>query len=261
MSSSQLISEKQKITSTNPWNALLAAVQFLTRIPVPAISYTDRTLADAMIYFPLIGLAIGATAGFLHRLLVQHLTRPLAALVVVSVTVLITGALHEDGLADCADAFGSYHPRERTLEILRDSRIGSYGAIALALSLAARILLMAALPLDRVMPILISAYILSRWSSLPLTLLPAARTDSGQGVKVAQRTPHISLILASVFSLAVVGYLLRIAAIAPISAACLVTALTSVFYFRRIGGVTGDCFGATNQLVEIAVLGCGAWVI
>jgi adenosylcobinamide-GDP ribazoletransferase len=260
MSPSQLISGKQSTTRTKPWNALLAALQFLTRIPIPAIPYTERTLADAMIYFPLIGLAIGAGTGLLHKLLLPHLTRPLVALAVVTATVLITGALHEDGLADCADAFGSHHPRIRTLEILRDSRIGSYGAIALTLTLAARILLIAALPLDRTMPFLISAHVLSRWSSLPLTMLPAARPDSGQGVKVAQQTPRISLIVTTLFMVAAITYFLRYAAIAPVAAASAVTALTALFYFRRIGGVTGDCFGATNQLVEIAVLACGAWI-
>jgi adenosylcobinamide-GDP ribazoletransferase len=261
MNAPTVIDEAQVATRTNPWHALLAAIQFLTRIPVPSIHYTTRTLADALPYFPLVGLALGALAGGLNTLLVAHLSRTLAALFVVMATILITGALHEDGLADCADAFGSRHSRQRTLEILHDSRIGTYGAVALTLSLAARVLLIAALPLGRVMPMLIAASVLSRWSSLPLTLLPPARPDGGQGMKVAQRTSHPGLIIATIFALAIVIYSLRVAAIAPVLAACITTALSAWFYYRRIGGTTGDCFGATNQLVEIAVLTCGAWLL
>ncbi|ADW69083.1 cobalamin-5-phosphate synthase CobS [Granulicella tundricola MP5ACTX9] len=157
---------------TNPAYALLAAVQFLTRIPTPQIPYTDRTLSDALAYFPLIGLLIGTLAALVNQFLAPHLSRPLSALCTVTFTVLITGALHEDGLADCADAFFGHHSRERTLAILRDSRIGTYGAAALALSLGARVLLVAALPLNHVFPYLIAAHTLARWSPLPLSYLP-----------------------------------------------------------------------------------------
>ena len=189
-----------------------------------------------------------------------HVSTIVSALFATLLLILITGALHEDGLADCADAFGSHHPLDRTLAILRDSRIGTYGTLALILSVLARILLLAALPLDRATPTLITAHVLARWSSLPLALLPAARpAEDGQGARVAKQISRPALLLGTLITLAITATALRFHALVPILLAVTITALTGAFYKRRIGGVTGDCFGATNQLVEIAVLLCGAW--
>ena len=245
--------------TTRPDHALLAAIQFLTRIPTPSFPFTQSTLPAALAFFPWVGLALGALAALTDTRLLRHLPPVAAALGTVAVLILITGALHEDGLADCADAFGSHHPRARTLDILRDSRIGTFGALALILSIAARVTLITALPAPRIFPTLLAAHALARWSSLPLTLLPPARADSGQGVKVAQQTPRSILVLGTLSALAITLAALRQAALPAIAATLAVTTLTALFYRRRLQGITGDCFGATNQLVEIAILTCGAW--
>jgi adenosylcobinamide-GDP ribazoletransferase len=144
---------------------------------------------------------------------------------------------------------------------MKDSRIGSYGATALVLSLLARYLLLASLPLEHFAAYIISSQVLCRWSSLPLGyLLPPARKQDGQGAKIARLTSISSLIIATLVSFAVAAFLLRWSAIAPILIAILTIALSGWFYFRKIGGVTGDCFGATNQLTEIAVYVCGVWI-
>jgi adenosylcobinamide-GDP ribazoletransferase len=239
---------------------ILTAFQFLTRIPLPSPRYETDSLARAVKFFPLVGLVVGSGAALLHRLLMPHLGRPLVALVLLVYLVLITGCLHEDGLADAADGFGGGRSKEKILLILKDSRIGSYGATALIVSLLARYLLLESLPLEHFAAYVISAHVLCRWSSLPLSyFLSPAREQDGQGFRIAQLTSTSSLVIGSVFSFAVVIFALRWAAVAPILSALLVMILSGWFYYRKIGGVTGDCFGATNQVAEIAVYFCGGW--
>ena len=240
---------------------LAVAFQFLTRIPMPSITFEEDSLSRSVKFFPLVGLAIGSIAALLQRILTAHMARPLTAVVVLTYLVLITGCLHEDGLADAADGFGGGWTKGRILTILRDSRIGSYGAIALVLSLLARYLLLASLPMERFTAYIISAHVLSRWSSLPLSyLLPPAREQEGQGARIARLTSLSSLLFGSLLSIAIVIYALRRSSVAPLLAAPLVVVMSGWFYYRKIGGVTGDCFGATNQLTEIAIYFCGVWI-
>jgi adenosylcobinamide-GDP ribazoletransferase len=239
---------------------LQVAFQFLTRIPLPSTVFDSEALARAIKFFPLVGLVVGSGAVLLQRLLVHHLSRPLIAFVLLTYLVLVTGCLHEDGLADVADGFGGGWSKAQILVILRDSRIGSYGAVALALSLLARYLLLATLPMEHFAAYVISAHVLCRWTSLPLSyFLPPAREGDGLGAQVARLTTLSSLIAGTIFSLAVVGFALRWAAVIPVTGAVLIVILSGQFYSKKIGGVTGDCFGATNQLAEIAIYFCGVW--
>ena len=240
----------------------VVAFQFLTRIPMPQVAFEADSLSRAIKFFPLVGLVIGSGSVFLQRMLISHLSRPLIALVLLVYLVLITGCFHEDGLADTADGFGGGWTRDQVLLILKDSRIGSYGATALILSLLARYLLLASLPLEHFAAYVISAHVLCRWSSLPLSyFLSSAREQDGQGARVAKLTSPASLVFGSVFTLAIVAFALRWSALAPLLLTTLVVVLSGWIYFRKIGGVTGDCFGATNQLTEIAVYFCGVWTI
>ena len=240
---------------------MLSAIQFLTRVPLPSLAYEEDSLSRAVKFFPFVGALISGAAALLHLFVVRHFARLPSALIVLLFLVLITGCLHEDGLADAADGFGGGHNREKILLILRDSRIGSYGATALCFSLVGRLILISTLPLAHVGQYLVVANVLCRWTTLPLSyFLPAARENDGQGARVAQLTSRNSLLFATLFSFALAGYFLRWQAILPITAALLVTLLSARFYKLKIGGITGDCFGATNQLTEIAVYFCGAWV-
>jgi adenosylcobinamide-GDP ribazoletransferase len=185
----------------------------------------------------------------------------LVALLILTFLVLITGGLHEDALADTADAFGGGWNREQVLTILRDSRIGSFGALALALSVLARFLLLSILPINRFTALVVSAHVLCRWTTLPLSyfLRPARPSDDGQGARIARKISPASLLTGSLLSLAIVIYLMRREFWIPVVVALGMTASSGLYYFRRIGGVTGDGFGATNQLTEIAVYFCGVW--
>jgi adenosylcobinamide-GDP ribazoletransferase len=197
-----------------------------------------------------------------QKLLISHVSRPLVALAVLTYLVLITGCLHEDGVADVADGFGGGWTKDQILLILKDSRIGSYGATALTLSLLARYLLLASLPIGHFAAYVISAQVLCRWSSLPLSyFLPPARELEGQGARIARLTSLHTLLFGSAFSLALVVFALRWSAVGPLLAAMLAVALSGWLYRKKIGGVTGDCFGATNQLTEIAVYFCGVWTL
>lgn len=247
------------------WFDLLAAVQFLTRLSVPSAPYEKDSLARAVKFFPLVGLLIGSGSVLLYLALAPHLPLPVVALLVVLYLVAITGCLHEDGLADAADGFGGGWERDKVLAIMRDSRIGTYGAAALALSMVARILLIASLPRTQIAAYLIAAPVLSRWTILPLScFLPPARNQNedqidGQGARIARLTSRSGLIVGSVLTLTVVVALLRLRALVPILVSIGVVLGTGLYYRHRIGGITGDCFGATTQLTEIAIYLCGVW--
>ncbi len=265
------------------WFDLLTAVQFLTRLRVPSAPYEQDSLARSVKFFPIVGLLIGAGSVLLYIALAPHLPLLIVGLLVVVYLVAITGCIHEDGLADSADGFGGGWERDRVLAIMRDSRIGAYGAAALALSVLARVLLIASLPRTQVGAYLIVAPVLSRWTTLPLSFyLPPARERAqdrseyggedqiderhinerridGQGARIAHLTTRGSLILGSLLTLVIVFPLLRARAFAPVLISLGVTLATGLYYRHRIGGITGDCFGATTQLTEIAVYLCGVW--
>ena len=159
------------------------------------------------------------------------------------------------------DGFGGAWNKDQILVIFKDSRIGSFGATALTLSLLARYLLLVSLPLEHFSAYVISSQVLNRWSSLPLSyLLPPVQEQTGLGSQIARLTSFNSLAIGSLFSFAVVFLVLRWSSIGPVLLTLLTVALSGWFYFRKIGGVTGDCFGATNQLTEIVVYLCGVWI-
>jgi adenosylcobinamide-GDP ribazoletransferase len=236
------------------------AFQFLTRIPLPWLPYRPDALARAAKFFPLVGLAMGGFIAGIYRLLSPHLPATVVALLIVLFSTLVTGGLHEDGLADVADAFGGGRDREKALEIMKDSRVGSYGALALVFSVAARVLLLANLPTVKFIPYVISSEILCRWTVLPLgAALSGARKQASQGARIARQISVVSMVVGSLFAFVVVGCLLRNLMWVPIIAVSVVTFLSGIYYKRRIGGITGDCFGATMQLALIAVYLCGVW--
>jgi adenosylcobinamide-GDP ribazoletransferase len=249
------------------WSELLTALQFLTRIPVPSQPYEGDSLGRSVKFFPVIGLIVGGGAAIVHLLLAPHLPRFAVAFFVITFLTLITGGLHEDGLADFADGFGGGTTREKILVIMHDSRIGTYGGLALSLSLTGRLVLIACLPLQQVPYYLIATAMLSRWTVLPLSyFLPSARSEtdlqpSGQGARIARITSAGTLIFGTAFSFAIAIMFLKMHAIAMILTTITLTGLTGIYYKRRIGGITGDCFGATIQLSEIGMYLCGAWIL
>ena len=238
------------------------ALQFMTRVPVRFSGLDPARMSRASVWFPAVGLLVGGLSASAYALVNPHLGRTLAALSAVFVTVIVTGGLHDDGLADCADAFGGGWTREDCLRILKDSRIGTFGALALILCVGSRILLLAEMPAGVVIRYIISAHVLARCTPLPLSavLKPARGPAEGQGGRMAGATSWLTVAFGTVMAVAVAALFLRAAAWQPILAVAILTVASGLYYQRRLGGITGDCMGATLQISEIAVYLCGAWM-
>jgi adenosylcobinamide-GDP ribazoletransferase len=231
---------------------LISAFTLLTRLPVGLFGSGSADLARAVWAFPVVGLAVGLIGGLVYWAL-HSLGVPawLGASWAYGAILAVTGAFHEDGLADTADGFGGGRTRERKLEIMRDSRIGTYGAVALTMSLIIRI--GALVELDRphlVLLALIAAAMAGRAGMiLPLLALPPARAD-GMAAGLAE-IPRWSafLGLGLVLFLSGVAGVLGVAVVA-VAAAAAVTQVARM----QIGGHTGDVLGAAEVIVECTVL-------
>lgn len=228
------------------------ALATLTRLPV---AHPGRaTLADAAWAFPLVGLVCATVQALVvWGALGLGLTPLIAACAAVLTGVLITGALHEDGLADTADASGAFD-RQRRLEIMRDSQIGTYGTLALIFSIGLRISALAALfAADIVWPALVLAAMLSRAGmALVMAALPHARRD-GMSAHAGRPAPETALM--GLAGASVIGTIFWVSAVVPaLIIAVLCSAATGRYARTRIGGQTGDILGATQQIAECAVL-------
>ncbi|MET3790007.1 adenosylcobinamide-GDP ribazoletransferase [Aquamicrobium terrae] len=238
----------------NPLDIALC-LAFFTRLPLPHLDFRDRTLADAIWAAPIAGLAVAIFASAAYALggWLGLPSGPAAALA-LAVAMLMTGCLHEDGLSDVADGFGGGSTRERKLEIMRDSRIGSYGTAALVVSLLLRWSALAALAGPaQVFAALIAAHCASR--ALPAALmhvLPPARADglSASAGTVSQESALLGAGIGAV-SLLVLGLG---AALAALILLVLLIVGFAALCRRQIGGQTGDTAGALQQLGEIAIL-------
>jgi adenosylcobinamide-GDP ribazoletransferase len=231
-----------------------AALMLLTRLPAGRLAAGVRPSAACGWAFPLVGIVVGAIAGAAFRLaMVLGLPAILAALLALAVLIVLTGGLHEDGLADTADALGAATPAQ-SLAIMRDSRIGSFGAAALILSLAYRAAALTTLgPSGAVAALLVSgAAARATMLGLPLLLGPA-RAD-GLGREIGHPTPGNGLVAVAITT-AVAKLALTwdgVAALALVAASAL--ALVAWCVRQRFGGYTGDTFGALEQLAECAAL-------
>lgn len=232
-----------------------AAVVFLTRIPVPwTIPDLEQRLPRATTWFPVVGLLVGLVGAAAWMLADAFLGRVLAAVIAVAATALVTGAFHEDGLADTFDGLGGSPDRERALEIMRDSRLGTYGAVALALVLLGRIVALA--ELHTFAPVaLVGAHALARWSSLPLIrALPYARAEGGAGKPFAGGVTETGLAVATAFVAIATLVLWGLQAVGVWLAVVAVGLLLAAWFRRRLGGITGDTLGAVNQFTELTAL-------
>ncbi len=211
------------------------------------------------LYFPLVGLLVGLAGAGTHKAVVLFLPHLIALGFVLLFLILLTGALHEDGFADSVDGFGGGWNRAQILEIMRDSRIGSYGSLALVLLVLMKFLLLAHIRPESLNRYLIVAHTLSRWVILPQAFwLPYAREEEGLGKSIAQLISWKELAGATLVALLVLLGVLPAKAVIILAGCGLTTAVSGLYYWRRLRGVTGDCFGATNQLVEVFVYTVGA---
>ncbi|KAA0598059.1 adenosylcobinamide-GDP ribazoletransferase [Azospirillum lipoferum] len=239
-------------------DAALALV-FLTRLPFPPLGPLNGPLAEgtsarAMGWFPLVGALVGLVGGAVFAAAAALHLPPLAgALLALAATVRMTGGLHEDGAADVADGFGGGRDPARKLEIMRDSRVGSYGVLALVFSVGIRAAALAALPVPAAVAAMVAAGALSRCGLAAMArVLSPARRD---GLAAAQGKPAMTtVLLALVFGIAVAAAVLGGLALPTLAASLLAVAAVATLARKQIGGQTGDVFGAAQQVAEAAVL-------
>jgi adenosylcobinamide-GDP ribazoletransferase len=248
----------------------MTAVQFLTRLPTPQFkTFEPAWLARSARYFPLVGVLVGGINVGVWWLASQRLPPAVAVGLTLAVSVLVTGAFHEDGFADVCDGFGGGATIERVLAIMKDSRVGAYGAIGIVLMLGLKWAALDALATGTAVfaPLVIGAHLTSRWCAGALMWsLPYVRSgdDSKSRAAVEGFTAREWLI----------GGIIGLAVFAPIAVSCVratgvteawalaagavsaavATGIAAGYFRRRIGGHTGDCLGAVQQLTELAFL-------
>ena len=243
------------VTAGSIYDDLRIGLVFFTRLPLPHFEVHDRSLADAIWTAPLVGVVVALVAWLSfatgHAL---GLAEGPAAVLAIAAAMLVTGCLHEDGLSDTADGFGGGRTRERKLEIMRDSRIGSYGAAALVLSVLAR--WSAIVEIEDPAPVfaaLIAAHVGSR-ALIPAFMhdLPQARVDGlAAGVGAVADEAVIAALAIGAIGLLFLG--LKGAIVAALCLAILFFAFRKLC-LAQIGGQSGDTIGALQQLAEIALL-------
>lgn len=235
--------------------AFFAALGFFTRLPVPAwAGYSAEAMQAAPRYLPAIGLLVGGLSAAVY-LLAQAVWPPaIAILLAMGCGLLATGAFHEDGLADTADGLGGGWDKARILEIMKDSRVGSYGVVVLWLALSARFVLLCNLPPTLIAPALLAGHAVSRWVALwPLLGMDYARDDSaGKSAPVAHRLRAPAFALATLCAALPLYLLPPLQTLAGLTLAGLAALWLIRKYRRWLGGYTGDSLGALQQVAEIA---------
>lgn len=247
----------------------LVATRYLTRLPTPAwVNFESCRLPQSARYFPMVGVLVGAINAGVWWLFAHWLPAPVTVGLMLAVSLLVTGAFHEDGFADACDGFGGGTTREQVLAIMKDSRIGAYGAIGVCVLLGLKWTICVALPSAVFALMVIGAHMFSRWCACGLIWrLRYARSggDAGKAGPFADSLSGAAWLMSGVLGAVAVSLFalapdLRpharvVIAFAAAAAAAAITALVAARYFqRRIGGYTGDCLGAVQQLTELVFL-------
>ena len=261
----------------------LLAVQFFTRIPVAGrladwVGFSPAMLRASAAHFPAVGMLVGAVAagvyGLLAALLPETTFAPLVAAVLSTIiTALLTGGFHEDGLADVADGLGGSYDKARALEIMKDSRVGAFGAMALVLALLAKMALLALLGSADSVPddwdkapftpwyacsALFAGHVVSRTLALLLVAwLPhVGDTAASKSKPLADQISRKSLFIAFLWCFTALALVYRAQAAIDLIVACSFSLIALLMMYRlfkrRLQGFTGDCLGAAQQVCEIA---------
>lgn len=244
--------------------SLCAALIFLTRIPLPTMDLSEENFAQAPAYYPLVGILIGCI-GAVGYAAGHAIEGPVTgALIALGTTLMATGAFHEDGLADLFDGLGA-QTKERMLEIMRDSRLGTFGSVSLFVALGLKIASLSAFPPILALAALPLAHGLSRFSAVLVIATSSYSRSEGTAKPVAKGISRSALLIGSVTSIAVLaafGWGFS-AELALISLAGLAAGhvLPRLLFERKLGGYTGDCLGAVQQVSELGVyLAIAAWL-
>jgi len=234
----------------------LTALVFYTRIPVRRkMEYSREILNNSSRYFTLVGILVGGVAAGMFMLFSFSGSIPVAVLCSMISTILLTGAFHEDGLADSFDGFGGGYSRKEKLRIMKDSRIGTYGALTLTLSLALKFFLIQEIPSVDIPWILVMAHALSRLNPILLmyTSVYVRFDEGGKAKDVGERGPAINLVIAFLPALLPLFFINWLLIPFILAALLLLLVFFRAFIHRRIQGYTGDLLGALQQLSELSI--------
>jgi adenosylcobinamide-GDP ribazoletransferase len=252
----------------------LLATQFLTRLPTPAMTEAASSgLPQSARYFPLVGVLVGLINVGIWWLSIHWLPATVSIGLMLAASLLLTGALHEDGFADACDGFGGGTTAERVLEIMKDSRLGAYGALGIVVLLGLKWSVLVAIPAGAFPLLVVGAHMFSRWCAVGVIRhLRYVRIDvDAKAAPFAQSLSAREWILSGV--LGVLGLAPLVYAREALStelegavllgavAAAIATVLAAAYFRGRIGGYTGDCLGAVQQLTELAFLLAGLAVL
>ena len=239
---------------------LFTAIIFYTTIPVPkSTGFTEENLNRATRYFPLVGILVGGSGALVFILVNQLLGIQPSVLCSLVIMVLLTGAFHEDGLADFCDGFGGGYTRDQILAIMKDSRIGTYGAIALVLLFLSKIVLISEIRSTFIPLVILTSHALSRLN--PVILIFTSRyinqDQKSKSKPVGNKTSGRVLLIAAIFGLTpllllpVAGVPILILIPALIGVQLLILLVFRYYVHKRIGGYSGDVLGALQQISEI----------
>ncbi|GGY74554.1 adenosylcobinamide-GDP ribazoletransferase [Cellvibrio zantedeschiae] len=236
------------------FNLFFLALGYFSRIPMPKwVVYSTENLNHASRYFTLVGWLLGLCVGGIYFLSHQFFSTNISIWLCMLFSLLLTGAFHEDGLADTADGLGGGFTRERKLEIMKDSRIGTYGTCALLMALVGKFILLQ--ETTQIILCLCIAYALSRMlaSSLLFTM-PSASSPENEKVKPLAKTQSrldmlvlIACGLPVIFLISIKTFLLLLLLLVVLRY------LLQIYFNRHLGGVTGDCLGASQQVTELCI--------
>ncbi len=238
--------------SLERWARFRLAVQFLTRLPVGSPDWSPERAIATPRWYPAVGVLVGAIAALVWWLAALVFPPALAAILSTVAGILVTGALHEDGFADCCDGLGGAADKARVLEIMKDSRIGAYGVLGMVSVLAVKVAALAALPAAAVPAVLVAGHALSRASAVVVIATSDYVRDEGTGRSVAGAGGGMGLVAAvSLLALLPLGFGAGMpVAVAGLAGAAIGHLAMRRIFERRLGGYTGDCLGATQQISE-----------
>lgn len=233
-------------------NSFILLLQFATRLPLPLkTNYSPKEIAKGVKYFPLVGLILGGIIYGFYRIAVNFLPPLPLGVILLVISIYLTGGLHLDGLADTADGLGSSRSREDTLAIMKDSRIGAMGVIALVSLLLLKFSLFASLQSAISLPMLLLPPVLGRWGMVwGMAVFPSGRQE-GLGKAFAEFTGKWDLLLSMVFTLLIAFLVAGAWGIYLLLLAGGYACLFHRWITKRLGGITGDTLGAACETGEV----------
>ena len=232
------------------WRYFLTAVMFFTRVPVHFEQFEASDLNRATRFFPLVGILVGAIAALAFWIFQFVFPSEIAVILSMVTSILLTGAFHEDGLADAIDGLGGGWECEQVLAIMVDSRIGSYGAVGLVMVLLAKFQALIHLDVWLIPIVLVAGHALSRWCAVVVMATQHYVKAEGKSKPLATQLSWLELAIATFFGLVPLLFV-GVAGLLALLPVFFVWVWFSLKIKRRIGGYTGDCLGAMQQLSEV----------